>query len=57
MTGFDVLDWLYSLQKKAKIDLGHAERRPNVRQDELDSINRKLEHIDYLIGLVIKYAD
>ena len=50
----DVLDWLYGLQKKKKIDLGHAERRENVRPDELDSLKKKLKYIDYLIERTIK---
>lgn len=50
----DVLDWLYGLQKKTKINLGRAEGRANTRPEELESLNRKLEYIDYLIGLLIK---
>lgn len=45
---------LYRKQKRLKIALGNAERRPGVTQDELDNIRRKLEIIDYLIGLVNK---
>ncbi len=45
---------LYKRQKRLKISLGNAETRPGVTAGELDNIRRKLEIIDYLIGLVNK---
>ena len=45
---------LYRKQKRLKIVLGNAERRTGVTQAELDNIRRKLDIIDYLIGLVNK---
>ena len=44
---------LYRKQKRLKIVLGNAERRPGVKQAELDNIQRKLDCIDYLIPLVL----
>lgn len=54
MKPIDVLNWLYGLQKKFKIDLGRAESRPGVQQCELDALNRKLEYVDYLIERTIR---
>lgn len=48
----EILDWLYLLQKKVKIDLGHAERRSGTSSGELASLNKKLDYIDYLIGML-----
>ena len=45
---------LYRKQKRLKIALGNAERRPGVKRDELDNIRRKLDMVDYLIVLVNK---
>lgn len=45
---------LYKRQKRLKIALGNAESRPGVTQTELSNIRRKLDIIDYLIGLVNK---
>lgn len=45
---------LYARQKRLKIVLGNAEQRTGVTQAELDNIQRKLDVIDYLIGLVNK---
>lgn len=45
---------LYRRQKRLKISLGNAERRPGVTQEELSNIQRKLDIIDYLIVLVNK---
>lgn len=48
------LDYLYSTQKKAKVALGHVESRPSHTSEEIENINKKLEVIDWLIGLAIK---
>lgn len=45
---------LYKRQKRLKIAYGNAERRPRVKPVELENIQRKLDIIDYLIGLVNK---
>lgn len=45
---------LYKRQKRLKIALGNAENRNGVTQAELSNIRRKLDIIDYLIGLVNK---
>lgn len=45
---------LYKRQKRLKIAYGNAERRPGVKPVELENIQRKLDIIDYLIGLVNK---
>ena len=51
---YHALEWLYGMQKKTKIDLGRAERRANVTQEELENLMKKLEYIDYIIGVMIK---
>lgn len=48
------LEWLYLELKHAKINLNHAERRRGVTEGELDAIRRKIETLDYLIGLTLK---
>ena len=45
---------LYERQKRVKINLGNAEHRPGVRQEELENLQTKLDVIDYLITLVNK---
>lgn len=48
------LDYLYRSQKKAKIDLGRVENKPGRTSVEIENINRKLEILDWLIGVAIK---
>lgn len=50
----EVLDWLYRMQKKTRIDLGRAEGRENTRPEELVNLMKKLAYIDYLIGKTIE---
>ena len=50
----DALRFLYKQLKDAKIALGRAEDRPNVKQEELDNLQRKIDVIDWLIPLAIK---
>ena len=45
---------LYERQKRVKISIGNAERRPGVQQEELENLQAKLDVIDYLITLVNK---
>lgn len=49
VTAYDVLHWLYGIQRKTKQALGRAESRSGVTREELDALNMKLECIDYLI--------
>ena len=52
--GYRALEWLYRELKRAKIAYAHAERRPGVRQAELEAIENKIEIIDWLIGETIR---
>ena len=45
---------LYERQKRFRINLANAERRPGVTQAEISNIQQKLDVIDYLITLVNK---
>lgn len=51
---YHALEWLYRELKRAKIARAHAERRPGVRQDELESLDKKMLILDYLIEKEIK---
>ena len=52
--GYRALEWLYRELKRAKIAYAHAERRPGVRQDELDALDKKILILDYLVEKEIK---
>ena len=54
VTAYEVMDWLYGLQRKTKQALGRAESRPGVTHEELDALNRKLAYIDKLIGKMME---
>lgn len=47
------LEMLYKALKATRIALAYAEKR-NARQDEIDSLNKKIAAVDWLIGLVLK---
>lgn len=47
------LHLLYSQLKKARIDLGHAERRQN-NWDERENLARKIDTLEWIIGVVTK---
>lgn len=47
------LDMLYKSLKSLKIALGHAEKR-NAKHDEIENLHKKIEAVDWLIGLAIK---
>lgn len=49
VTAYEVLHWLYGIQRKAKQAKGRAESRSGVTREELDALDKKLEFIDYLI--------
>lgn len=51
---YHALEWLYRELKRAKIAYAHAERRPGVRQAELEAIENKIEIVDWLIGETIR---
>lgn len=51
---YHALEWLYRELKRAKIAYAHAERRPGVRQDELEALGKKILILDYLIEKEIK---
>ena len=53
----EALNFLYKTLRDARIALGHAERRPGVKQEELDNLQRKIDVIDWIIPLVIKVED
>ena len=53
----DALRFLYKHLKDAKIALGRAENRPNVKQEELANLERKIAVMDWIIPLVIKADD
>lgn len=50
----DALRFLYKNLRDAKIALGRAENRPNVKQEELDNLKRKIAVMDWIIPLVIQ---
>ena len=47
------IDMLYKSLKTLKIALGHAEKR-NAKHDEIENLHKKIEAVDWLIGLAIK---
>ena len=51
------LRMLYKQLREAKIALGYAEGKPNVKQEELDNLERKIAVLDWMIPLVIKAED
>lgn len=48
------LRFLYKHLRDAKTALGRAENRPNVKQEELDNLQRKIAVMDFIIPLVIQ---
>lgn len=54
VTPYEVLHWLYGMQRKAKQAKGRAEYRPGVTQEELDNLEKKIAFIEYLIVKVWK---
>jgi hypothetical protein len=48
------LGWLYKELKKTRVAFGHAEGKPNVKQQELDDLRGKIDLLEYLCGLVTK---
>ena len=50
----DALRFLYKNLRDAKFALGRAENRPNVKQEELDNLQRKIAVMDWIIPLVIQ---
>ena len=50
----EALRMLYKQLRQAKTALGHAESKPNVKQEELDNLERKIAVLDWMIPLVIK---
>lgn len=47
------IDMLYKSLKTLKISLGYAEKR-GAKHDEIDNLRKKIEAVDWLIGLAIK---
>lgn len=47
------IDMLYKSLKTLKIALGYAEKR-NAKHDEIENLHKKIEAVDWLIGLAIK---
>lgn len=47
------LSFLYGELRRAKIALGRAEGKPNVQREEIESLQSKIEAIDWLIPLAI----
>lgn len=43
------LSFLYGEQRKAKIALGRAEGKPNVQREEIESLQSKIEAIDWIL--------
>ena len=50
----EALRMLYKQLREAKTAYGHAEGKPNVKQEELDNLERKITVLDWMIPLVIK---
>lgn len=44
------LSFLYGELRKAKIALGRAEGKPNVQREEIESLQSKIEAIDWILG-------
>lgn len=44
------LSFLYGEQRKAKIALGRAEGKPNVQREEIESLQNKIDAIDWILG-------
>lgn len=44
----DALKYIYKELKQAKIALGRAETKPNVSQEELDNLQKKIAVLDWL---------
>lgn len=51
----DAMYYLYGELKSAKISLAHAEKRPNVLEADIRNIKAKIDTLEYLIDLAIKY--
>lgn len=49
----EALRLLYKQLREAKIALGYAESKPNVKREELDNLQRKITVLDWMIPLVI----
>ena len=50
----DALAYLYKELKKFKISLANAEKHPNVPEEQIKNIEKKIAAVDYLIGLAQK---
>lgn len=50
----DALAYLYKELKMHKIALANAEKRPNVPEEQIKNIEKKIAAVDYLIGLAQK---
>ncbi len=48
------LRMLYKQLREAKFALGQAEKKPGVKPEELDNLERKIAVLDWMIPLVIK---
>lgn len=48
------LDYLYRDLKKTRIALANAERKPGVKQTELDDLQGKADAIEWIIAVVLK---
>lgn len=47
------LEWLQREMYRAEMALYHAERKPGVKQEQLDDINRKISVLEWLINTVL----
>ena len=45
------LDFLCKEHRRAILSLGHAMSKPNVKQEELDNLQRKIDMLDWLYQL------
>ena len=50
----NALSFLCRELRAAKIALGHAESKPNVRHEELDNLQNRIDAIDWMIPIVIR---
>lgn len=50
----DALAYLYKKLKKARIALAFAESKPGATQKELDSIQHKIDMLEWIIPVVLK---
>lgn len=57
MMQYKALEYLYKELRRERTGLGRAEKRPGHTDEEIRNIHRKIDILEYIIGIVTAKGD